>query len=230
MKSFEEYSKSVYEKRDRILRQRKKRIKAAVTVSLCAAIIVPAAYYVSSEQSAEKSNAYFDSAASQVTDEYKYLLEFASDVSGNESADEQRIEMPTEPADSCTEIAAESGSAPEEAIPAVTFYNDNAVYDSSDGATPDIYHVTEADTPLKGETKPEDFDNYQKPEYSQEEIINAAYEALTEDEKSSVRKDEVMVNIEHHSSGEENYLVMFPKEDGGFIKIKLDAVTLEIRS
>lgn len=225
MKSFEEYSESVYKKRDGILKQRKRRIRAAVAVTACAAVIIPSAISAASRINTQES--VVDTAATvNPTEEYHYLLECVPNELCTEIAAEQAPEIATEAAGDAEAKDPDSDSLPEAVPGGVKPENGNA---HLDGALPDMY----ISTTQQGDTddyKDAASDNKNRAEYSQEEIISAAFESLTDEEKASVKKGDAMVNIEHHASGEENYVVMFAKADGGYIKVKLDAETLEIRS
>lgn len=225
MKSFEEYTESVYKKRDGILKQRKRRIKAAVAVTACAAVIIPSAISAASRINTQES--VVDTAATvKPTEEYHYLLEYAANEICTEFAAEQAPEIATEAAGDMEAKDPDSDSLPEAVQDSVKPENGNA---HLDGALPDM-HIS---TTQQGDTddyKDAGSDNKNRAEYPQDEIIGAAFESLTDEEKASVKKDDAMVNIEHHASGEENYVVMFAKADGGYIKVKLDAETLEIRS
>lgn len=218
MKSFEEYQESVYRKRDEALKRRKTKIRTAVTVSLCAALIVPASIAAASRM--QNNESLVDASAelqTQPAEHYEYLLEvvtYADTAYSKEQSAEENLADSVNQENfaydsAVTEIAIEGAAPP-----------------SEDGEAPDADNK-----PALSCTEYDDTDNLKsKPDYTQEEIIEAAYSALTDEEKNSVSKSDAMVNIEHHMSGEENYIVMFTKNGGGFIKVKLDAVTLEVRS
>lgn len=237
MKTFEEYSKSVFEKRDRIIKQRKKRIRAAAAVSVCAVAVVSVSAYALSDSfgkdeffSSSISNSEISSAESKAAQEIAEEVSFFSDVlsevkdsasdsclpDGNSAFDGLGSAAPGE-----AEITDEYGYLSELTETAVTSFSEN----NSEATTPvpDIYDIT---SPLE-EYKPENSDDGLKRTYSDEEIIAAAFDVLNADEAKSVDKQSAFVAIEHKSTGEENYIVMFETSDGGFIKVRLNAETLE---
>lgn len=238
MKTFEEYSKSVFEKRDRIIKQRKKRIRAVAAVSVCAVAVVSVSAYALSDSfgkdeffTSSISNSEISSAenkaAQEIAEEVSFfsdalseVKDFASDSclpDGNSVFDGLGSAAPGE-----AEIADEYGYLSELTEIAVTSFSAN----NSEATTPvpDIYDIT---SPLE-EYKPENSDDgLNRNVYSDEEIIAAAFDALNADEAESVDKQSAFLAIEHKSTGEENYIVTFETSDGGFIKVKLNAETLE---
>lgn len=228
MKNFDEYSKSVFEKRDKIIRQRKKRIKTSA-VSLCAAVAVSlSAFAINSHYGLSEFEFSGDSAESaQSITGYNPL----ADEAVNEKAEvfesyplqdsvwDDALAGDSEIIDSNIRV---SEIAPEIAVTNHSF--------SESGALPDIatepfwqdgiYATTD-------KNKPEENKSHELKKYSNEEIIDAAYKSLDGDRKTKADKNSAEIMIEHKSTGENSYVVMFETNDGEYVKIKLNCETLE---
>lgn|GEM_PF-4754416 len=232
MKSFEEYSKSVFEKRDRIIRQRRKRAKAAA-VSLCAVVAVSLSAFAIGNQfgiiESESSNGHAESAQIP-TDKYHFLADEAENKKAGdcdacppaeEFQDEEFFTKAAEAFDANSEVT--------EIAPEICVTNSSL---NESGQKPDIatepYYIDSGCVSQPQDDSEDGLKDRLDKKYTDEEIIDAAFNALDAEKRAKAEKSDAEIMVEHKSTGENSYIVMFKTSDGGYVKAKLDADTLEI--
>ncbi len=237
MKNFDEYSKSVFEKRDRIIIQRRKRIKATA-VSLCTVVAVSlSAFAIGNHFAANEFENSTDSAesAQNVTE---YSANALADEAGNKKAEDfeaypvqdsvwdDAFSGHTEILDSnirVSEIVPEN--APEIAVTNQSLSENDAFPDIA--TEPFLQNGADGIPAASDKDKPEENKSHTLKQYTNEEIIDAAFKALDSERKSKADKNRAEIMVEHKSTGENSYIVMFETKDGGYVKIKLNSETLE---
>lgn len=218
MKSREEYLASIFAKRDALLAKRKKRI-SYLTASACIILCFAAAFIALPQRIEGKIE-------SATTVQAAGHYQSAEAVQASESTSETtKIRQfggisPLEPIDE-DKLAAENLSQKQFGY-WVTYHTD-----ISDANVQEEIYAAEAEPEGAENAVPA---STKKPSalgrYTNDEIISAAYEHLTEEEKKTVSTESAQVTVTRDSQGGETYQIWFFGESR--IKITLSAEGLEL--
>ena len=226
MKSREEYTASIYAKRDAILKKRKK-AAGGIAAALCIALSFCTAAAVMPKMM--KKSAPKETAAQTTV----AIIESPENTEGEilvtylESYIRPMPEYSEEKVGGEGENFVDDAGAPE-----------NRIENEEWGNKQFAHHVTKAVTEIAletviGEDALGEPSVTKKPssvgEYTDEEILKAAENCLTDAEKKAVEGTEPMVTVTHTKGGEESYGIMYIAGDTK-IKIILNAENLEFIS
>lgn len=223
MKSREEYQASIFAKRDALLAKRRKRI-SYLTAAACIVICFTAAFFALPQRIEGK----IENTTTIQAVEYFQSAETVQTSEGTAETTKTRPFggiSPLEPIDE-GKIAAENASQKQFGywVSQHTDINDaNRLEETyaAEAVPEDAENADSAESKPVSTKKPSSLGKY-----SNGEIINAAYEYLTDEEKETVNTESAQVTVTRDSQGEETYQIWFWGESR--IKITLNAESLEL--
>ncbi len=236
MKTNEEFLDGIYGKRDALLKKRKKKISVAAT-ALCAVVCVAvgaAAGLVGNRNEPNKVIEIYNSIkknGSSVTESHMTYAEkeIVEDAEGEVPTYTEEIEYatmvdnfikPAKPLPEATETAkAENGETKDKGVterltlPAES----GAAIDGEMGYAPETPD-TGSDSASPTAALPEN-----DPMPSTEEIIEAAYNAIPEEEREYIIKESAEATVTRYADGTQEYTVYFRTTQDKYIGIRLDS-------
>ena len=236
MKSNEEFIEGIYSKRNDLIKKRKKRNSVIATVA-CAVICVVAVAGAVGAKSPEKVEELYNDIrkfGSFVKDEEVINADRSEEETTTAFAEESEYYLLIESYTKLTKPAAENdgdkiqneGSVKKPIVEVLTGVVTEAIEGVVDGETeiaPEIPDSGE-DSAAPAVSQPE-----KKPMPSTEEIVEAAYNALSEEEQQKLNKDDAIATVKRYADGTQIFSAHFTVVDRGdpskalHIEVQLDS-------
>ncbi len=235
MKTNEEFLEGVYSKRDALLKKRKKKMSVAAT-ALCAVVCVAvgaAAGLIGNRNEPNKVIEIYNSIkknGSSVTESHMTYAEkeIVEDAEGEVPTDADNAEYatsgevyikPAKPLPEATETTkAENGGMKDKGVTEkLTFVAETVIVDGEMGLAPE-----KPDSGVDS-ASPTAYLPENNPMPSTEEIIEAAYNAIPEEEREYVIKESAEATVTRYADGRQEYTVYFRTTQDKYMGIRLDS-------
>lgn len=244
MKTNEEFIQGVYGKRDALVKKRKKRMAftaTAVCAVLCVAAAIAANFFDDNnltkfshtteiEQGGYMNQNGNEAHSGQLKAEYQYSDKVQSEKTEAFTQVPQDYSMLNEDNVNLPEIATEIAieGVPEGAVGYDGEQEEGGAEYSGETVTMHGSAVIEPATEgLKNgntnEVKPTMPAPSKEPMFSTEEIIEAAYSVIPEEEREFIIKDSANATVTRYADGRQEYEVAFQTTQDKYIKVKLDS-------
>lgn len=235
MRTNEEFLDGIYGKRDALLKKRKKKMSVAAT-ALCAVVCVAvgaSAGLLGNRNEPNKVIEIYNSimkSGSSVTESHMTYAEkeIVEDAEGEAPTDAESVEhatmadnyiKPAKPLPEATETTkAENGGMKDKGVTErLTLPAEDVAVDSEMGYAPETPD-TGSDSVSPTAAQPEN-----NPMPSTEEIIEAAYNAIPEEEREFVIKESAEATVTRYADGRQEYTVYFRTTQDKYMGIRLDS-------